>query len=137
MDLNFTRGSRNIALAMILLGIMALFAMRLFYIQVIRHDFYVSQADTEQIKRFTLHAARGEIYTLDNGSPEKLVMNETVYTAWVDPTQVSDKQAIIDALNKVAGGNTRKDFSQYIDRKGTRYQVLATKVTRKQAELLK
>lgn len=137
MDLNFTRGSRNIALAMILIGIMALFAMRLFYIQVVRHDFYVSQADTQQIKPFTLYAKRGEIYTYDNGTPEKLVMNETVYTAWVDPTQVSDKQAVVDALNSIAGGNTRKNFAQYIDNKDTRYQVLATKVSRKQAELLK
>jgi cell division protein FtsI (penicillin-binding protein 3) len=137
MDLKFTRGSRNFALAMILIGIMALFAMRLFYIQVIRHDYYVSQADTQQIKPFTLFAKRGEIYTYDNGSPEKFVMNETVYTAWVDPTQATDRQAIVDALNKIAGGNTRKNFAQYIDKKNTRYQVLATKVSRKQAELLK
>ena len=73
--------SRTSILSAIVLGLMALFVIRLFYIQVIRHDYYVEQAAGEQIKQFTLHAKRGEIYTLDNGSPTKLVMNETVYTA--------------------------------------------------------
>jgi cell division protein FtsI/penicillin-binding protein 2 len=122
---------------MIVVAIMALFVMRLFYIQVIKHDYYQAQADSEQIKQFVLHAKRGEIYAMDGDTPTRLVMNETVYTVWVDPTQVTDKQKIVDELNRVAGGNTRKDFAQYIDRKPTRYQVLATKVTLKQAEMLK
>jgi cell division protein FtsI/penicillin-binding protein 2 len=137
MELHFSRGGRARVLAIVVIAIMALFVMRLFYIQVIKHDYYVSQADSEQIKRFTLHAKRGEIYAMDGDSPTKLVMNETVYTVWVDPTQVEDRQGIVDELNKVAGGNTRKNFSDYIDKKNTRYQVLATKVTRKQAEMLK
>lgn len=137
MQLSFTPRGRAKGLAIIVLAIMALFVVRLFYIQVIQHAYYQEQADSEQVKRFVLRAKRGEIYAMEGDKPVRLVMNETVYTAWVDPTQVADKQAIVDALNKVAGGNTRKDFAQYIDRKNTRYQVLATKVTRKQAELLK
>lgn len=137
MQLSFTPRGRAKGLALIILIIMALFVLRLFYIQVIQHAYYQDQADSEQVKRFVLRAKRGEIYAMEGDKPVRLVMNETVYTAWVDPTQVADKQAIVDALNKVAGGNTRKDFAQYIDRKNTRYQVLATKVTRKQAEMLK
>ena len=137
MEMHFSRGGRARVLAIIVIAVMALFVMRLFYIQVIQHDYYVSQADSEQIKQFTLYAKRGEIYAMDRGTPTQLVMNETVYTAWVDPTQVTDKQEIVDELNKVAGGNTRKNFADYIDKKNTRYQVLATKVTRKQAEMLK
>ena len=137
MELHFSRGGRARGLAIFVIAIMALFVVRLFYIQVIQHGYYVGQADSEQIKRFVLHAKRGEIYAMDGDTPTKLVMNETVYTVWVDPTQVTDKQKIIDELNRVAGGNTRKDFSQYIDMKKTRYQVLATKVSRTQAEMLK
>ena len=134
---SYTKGSRTKLLAIVLGVAMAVFAVRLFYIQVIRHDYYVRQADSEQIKRFVLHAKRGEIYTYDNGEPTILVMNETVYTVWADPTEVADKQKVIDAINRIAGGNTRKNFSQYLETKGSRYQVLATKVTRKQAEMLK
>lgn len=137
MELHFSRGGRARGLAIVVVAIMALFVVRLFYIQVIQHGYYQAQADNEQMKRFVLHAKRGEIYAMDGDTPTKLVMNETVYTVWVDPTQVSDRQKIIDELNKVAGGNTRKDFAQYIDKKQTRYQVLATKLTRTQAEMLK
>lgn len=137
MNLSFTKGSRTRSLAIVVTAILALFVVRLFYIQIIQHEYYVSQADDEQIKQFTLHAKRGEIYALDGTEPARLVMNETVYTVWADPTQVDDQQAIVDALNRVAGGNTRKNFASYLGVKNSRYQVLATKVSRTQAEMLK
>lgn len=137
MELHFTKGSRARLLAMAMVAFMALFVFRLFYLQVIQHDYYVSQADSEQMKRFVLHAKRGEIYTMDAGTPNKLVMNEKVYTVWADPSVVTDRNAVVSALNDIAGGNTRKNFSQYLDRTKTRYQVLATKVSRTQAEMLK
>lgn len=129
--------SRAKVAASITLVIMALFIVRLFYIQVIRHDYYQSQADSEQIKQFVLHAKRGEIYAMDGDKPAPLVLNETVYTVWADPVQVDDKAGVIAALNEIAGGNTRRNFAQYLDVEKSRYQVLATKVTRKQAEMLK
>lgn len=137
MDFRFTKGNRTRLLAILLLGVMALFVVRLFYIQIIQNKYYTQQADSEYIKQFVLHAKRGEIFTMDDGTPTKLVMNETVYTVWTDPTEITDKQQVIDEINKVAGGNTRKDFAQYLDIKNSRYQVLATKVSRSQAEMLK
>ncbi len=137
MELHFSEKSRAKSIAIIILGLMAIFVIRLFYVQVIQHSFYVQQADSEQIKKFTLHATRGEIYAMDGDKPTKLVMNETVFTVWADPTLVTDKNAVISALNDVAGGNVRNNFAKYLDVKDSRYQVLATKVTRTQAEMLK
>ncbi len=137
MNQPFIAGSRAKTVSIVTLVIMAVFVARLFYIQVIQHSAFVAQADSEHIKQFTLHAKRGEIYAMNGDTPTKLVMNETVYTVWVDPTQVTDKQKIVTALNDVAGGNVRDDFSKYLDVKNSRYQVLATKVTRTQAEMLK
>lgn len=137
MELHFSTKSRAHRIAIATIVLMALFVVRLFYIQVIQHAAYVEQADSEHIKQFTLHAKRGEIYTMDNGIPQKFVMNETVYTVWADPTMVDDKQAVVSAINKIAGGNTRENFAKYLDVERSRYQVLATKVSRKQAELLK
>lgn len=137
MELHFSEKSRAKTLAIIIIGLMAVFVLRLFYIQVIQHEYYVAQADSEQIKKFTLHASRGEIYAMDGDTPTKLVMNETVYTVWVDPTLVTDKNAIVTELNAIAGGNVRDNFAKYIDTKNSHYQVLATKVTRTQAEMLK
>lgn len=137
MELHFSRGSRAKGVAIVVLVLMALFIVRLFYIQIVQHGYFVDQANSEHIKQFTLHAKRGEIYVMDGSKPTKLVLNETVYTVWADPTQVVDKSAVISELNKVAGGNVRDNFAQYLDVENSRYQVLATKVTRTQAELLK
>ena len=139
MELYFTKGSRARTLAIIVIAVMAVFVVRLFYIQIIRHNDYVAQADSEHIKQFTLHAKRGAIYAMDGDKPTErpIVMNETVYTVWADPTVVAEKDKVVAALNKIAGGNVRKDFAKYLDVEKSRYQVLATEVSRTQAELLK
>ena len=118
-------------------AVVAVFVVRLFYVQVVQHEYYVRQADSEQIKKFTLNATRGEIYAMDGDTPTALVMNETVYTVWADPTLVTDKSAVISTLKEIAGGNVRSNFEQYLDTEDSRYQVLATKVTRVQAEKIK
>lgn len=139
MELSFTKGSRAKTIAIIIMIVMVVFVVRLFYIQIVRHNDYVAQADSEHIKQFTLHAKRGAIYAMNGDVPtdRPIVMNETVYTVWADPTVVTDKTAIISALNKIAGGNVRKDFAKYLSVEKSRYQVLATKVSRSQAEMLK
>ncbi len=135
--MDFVKGSRTRTLAILILVVMVIFFARLFYIQIVRHSYYTAQADGEYIKQFTLHAQRGELFALENDTPVKLVMNETVYTVWADPKVVTEKQKVVDVLNRVAGGNTRQNFSRYLDIKESRYQVLANKVTRTQAELIK
>lgn len=135
--MEFAKGSRSKTLAILVVAVMALFVVRLFYIQIIKHGYYMDQADSEYIKQFVLPAKRGEIYSLDGDTPVPLVMNETVYTVWADPTEVVDQDKLVGALNRIAGGNVRKDFSKYLALKSTRYQVLAYKLTRTQMELLK
>lgn len=117
--------------------IMAIFVVRLFYLQVIEHSKYVSVANSEQIKRLSIPATRGQIYMMDEGEPVHVVLNETVYTMFVDPQYIEKKQDVIKAINDVAGGNTVKNFAKLLDKTDTRYQVVARNVTRKQAELIK
>ena len=47
MELHFTKGSRAKVLAMSMVVLMALFVLRLCYIQIIQHQYYVSHADFE------------------------------------------------------------------------------------------
>ena len=49
MELYFTKGSRARALAIIVIAVMAVFVVRLFYIQIIRHNDYVAQADSVRV----------------------------------------------------------------------------------------
>lgn len=137
MKLFSHRNSRADTLVLITLLVMAVFVIRLFYLQVIRHSYYVGLAETEQQKQLIYPAKRGEIYALDRGKPVKLVLNQTVYTVFADPKIIDDPKQIIETIEKIAGGNSRPHLADLLAKKQSRYQILATNVTRKQAELIK
>jgi len=137
MNLELQKGSRSKILAAILFIVMAIFVSRLFYLQVIKHSYYVQLADKEQVKRLNIPAKRGLIYALDGETPVSLVMNQTVYTVFADPQTVTDESKIIEVIKQVAGGNARSDLKALLDKTSTRYQILATKVTKTQADKIK
>ncbi len=137
MNLELQKGSRSKILAIIVLGLMAVFVIRLFYLQVIKHDYYVAKANAEQIRRNAIPAERGEIYAMDGSTPVKLVMNETVYTLYADPKTVKDAEKVLQVVRQVAGGNLRSNLEGLLAKKESRYQILGTKLSRKQAELIK
>ncbi|MDB5180018.1 MAG: putative Peptidoglycan glycosyltransferase [Candidatus Saccharibacteria bacterium] len=137
MKLELLKGSRTRILAAVILAIVAIFVVRLFYLQVIKHDYYVGLAKAEQESRFVIPASRGEIYAKNGTDPVPMVMNETVYTVFADPVTVDDKAKVVDTLRQVAGGNVRTDFDKLLDNKNSRYQVLANKLTRVQADKIK
>ncbi len=137
MQLTLRPKSRTTILAIALIGLMAIFVGRLFYLQVIKHDYYVAVAAKEQIKRLTIPAERGLIYALDGQTPVPLAMNQTVYTLFADPHVIKDENGIVKAVTDIAGGNVRPNIAALLKQKESRYQVLATKLTRQQAELLK
>lgn len=137
MQFELTKGSRTRTLALILAGIMAIFVLRLFYMQVIQHSHYVDLANSEQLKQFELPAKRGEIYAMSHDKPTKLVMNEKVYTVFADPKVAEKPNEIIDVVREVAGGNARSNLEELMRKKDTRYQILATKITRTQAEKIR
>lgn len=119
------------------LAIMAVFVGRLFYMQIIEHDKYVQLAQRSQVKSLTIPAARGEIYAIDDGQPVQLVLNQEVYTVFVDPTEVDKPSEVVAAVREIAGGTARKDIDKLVLMTPYRYQVLATDVSRQQAQLLK
>lgn len=137
MNLELQKGSRSRILAAVILIIVAIFVARLFYLQVIRHDHYVELAASEQQSRFTIPASRGLIYAKSGENTVPLAMNQTVYTVFADPQTVTEKEEITTALRDIAGGNIRKDFEKLLDVPDSRYQILATKLTRVQADKLK
>jgi len=136
MKQGLLKGSRSRILAAVILAIAAIFVVRLFYLQVIQHEHYVTKAKAEQESRFIIPAKRGEIYAMSGERQVKLVMNQTVYTVFADPMTVTKKSEIIKTLNDVAGGNVRDGFAQLLDAKN-RYQILATKLSRVQADKIK
>ena len=137
MKLELQKGSRSKILAAIILCAMAVFVVRLFYLQIIQHDYYVGVANKEQIKRLTIPSKRGLIYALDGQTPVPLVMNQTIYTVFADPVVTNDDSKIIETIKRIVGGNARPDIQSLLDKKDSRYQILATRITRTQADKIK
>lgn len=111
--------------------------VRLFYLQIIKHDEYVALANSEQVKRLTIPAKRGLIYAMDGTRPVELVLNETVYTLFADPKIIKDKSKITDTIHRIAGGNVRPNIDVLLDKKRLDIKYLLQKLSRAQAELIK
>jgi cell division protein FtsI/penicillin-binding protein 2 len=137
MKLELLKGSRSRILAAVIFAIVAVFVVRLFYLQIIQHEYYKGLAAEEQVTRLKIPASRGVIYAKNGDGVTQMVLNETVYTVFADPATVDDKAKVVDVMKRVAGGNVRTDFEKYLDRTETRYQIIANKVTRVQADKIK
>lgn len=137
MNLELQKGSRSRVLAAALLVIAAIFVGRLFYLQVIQYNYYVALAQSEQQSRFVIPADRGMIYAKSGDQPVPLAMNQTVYTVFADPETVTEHEEIVKSMREIAGGNLRDNIADLLKVPKSRYQILATKLTRVQADKLK
>lgn len=133
------RDSRISLIVAVVVITFAVFIVRLFYIQVVSHSKYTDMAYKEQVKKLTIPARRGLIYAMDSNGPTPIVMNSTVYKAFIDPMVVKDKGAIKSALTELAKDNILQPdtLDERFTKSGSRYQVVATDLTREQAAKLK
>lgn len=106
--------------------ILAVFVVRLFYIQVIQHQDYKQAALSGQLKEYLIPAERGVIEAYDGDNIVPIVLNEQVYTLFADPTYVKDIASTADALSRVTGDKA-KVYEEKMNR-DTRYAVLAKKL---------
>lgn len=118
--------------SMLLVVIALLFGVRLFYLQVIRSDYYAAQARSSQLKQYEIPAERGGIYAYDGKEIVPLVLNETRYRITADPEIVKDTQKTAETLSPVLGKST-EDIKKQLEA-DSRYEVLATKQTKEQKE---
>lgn len=113
-----------IALILISLSI----ALRLFYLQVIKHDYYKNLALSSQLKQFEIPADRGGIYAYDGNEIVPLVLNETRYRIVADPEIISDKENTAKALEPVV--NIPADQIKSLLERDSRYEIIANKQTK-------
>src|SRR5260221_14776632 len=89
----------------ILILILAIFIARLFYLQVIRHDYYHAQALADQQKEYIIPAERGIISARSGNSTVPLVFNEKLYTLFSDPAYIKDVSSTAKKNSSVNGAN--------------------------------
>lgn len=115
--------------------VIALFGVRAFYLQIIRHDYFVKAARSDQLKEYQINAARGVIKAYDGESIVPIVLNQKLYTVYADPTLIKHADRVADTLGEVLGGS-ETDYAQKLQTRDTRYVVLAKKVPDAQKKAL-
>ncbi|TXG76765.1 hypothetical protein E6P97_02920 [Patescibacteria group bacterium] len=116
-----------------LLAISGLFVVRLFYLQVIRHNHYEQAALRGQLKQYEIPPERGEIIAHSGSSTAALVLNEKRYLLYADPSFVKDVSGAAAQIQKVIGGD-HTAYEAAMKTENSRYQILAKKLTREQNE---
>ncbi len=108
---------------------MGVFVLRAFYVQVVRYDYYHKAALSDQLKQYQIPAQRGVIEAYDGDSAVPIVLNQTLYTIYADPTFIKGSAITRDAqtVASLLGGN-EANYESSMRTKGTEYVVLAKKV---------
>lgn len=97
-------------------------AVRLFSVQVVKHDRYIVEAAQQQSRKFVVPANRGQIYMLDGERKTPLALDLTLETLYVDPAAVKNKSAVAKALAEITG-DTDSQYLAALQRTGD-YAVL-------------
>lgn len=120
----------------ILVVIGAIFVVRLFYLQVIRHDYYQKSATFSQLKEYEIPAARGIIEARSGSNTVPLVLNETLFTLYADPKFVKDPDNAADKLAQVTGGSKDQYKDKITNPDSPRYSILAKRLNRDQHDAI-
>ena len=119
----------------ILIFIGAIFIIRLFYLQIIKHSYYQQAAYSDQLKAYEIPSQRGMIEANSAGQVVPLVLNQTLYTLFADPTLIKDSNNDSIKIKSIIGGDS-SNFKQQITTPNTQYVVLAKKITKEQSDAI-
>lgn len=113
----------------IILAALGLIVVRLFFIQVIEHNYWVNKAVGQQTLLETIVAKRGDIYMMEGDEPVKVVMNQTTYSIIIDP-QITKKDELKELLEKYASDYITADIDAVYEVEGLRYSIVAKNIPR-------
>ena len=129
---NSSAGSRSVMRLRVwyagLIFVMAVFGVRLFYVQIIRYDHYKKAALSDQLKQYSIPASRGIISVHEGATTVPIVLNQQLYTLYADPVYIKKPDIAADKIARVIGGSADK-YESLMRTKDSRYVILAKKLT--------
>ena len=115
----------------LLVAVSIVFIARLFYLQIIKHDYYRSQALGGQLKEYNIPSQRGSIKAYDGTRIVPIVLNENLYTLFADPKFIKSPEEYAAKLIAITGGDVQR-YTELMGSKNTRYVVLVKKLSSQQ-----
>lgn len=116
----------------LVLFVIAVFGVRLFYVQIIRYDHYKAAALSDQLKQYAIPASRGIISVHEGDSTVPIVLNQQLYTLYADPLYIKNPEQAADKVARIIGGSAAK-YEDAMRTKGSRYAILSKKLSESQS----
>jgi cell division protein FtsI/penicillin-binding protein 2 len=118
-----------------LIIIIAIFAIRLFYVQILNYTSYKNAALSDQLKEYQIPANRGVIEIKDGSQVVPIVLNQTLYTLYADPSFIKKPHQTASKIASIIGGDANA-YAKKMVVANSRYQVLAKKLTVEQSNAI-
>lgn len=107
--------------------VIGVFLVRAFYLQVIQYGHYQRAAAADQLEQYDIPATRGLIEAQNGSGAVPIVLNQTLYTIYADPTLIKNSSQVSNTLASELGGSASSYLSK-LKTPDTRYVVLAQMV---------
>lgn len=117
----------------VLLLILTIFIFRLFYLQILKHDYYKTAALANQLKQYEIPAVRGAIYAQSGDQVLPIVLNETRFTLYADPKFIEQPEITAQKISRFVNIKESELQSKF-SIEGSRYQILEKQLTKDKAE---
>ena len=118
-----------------LLLVAGIFVVRLFYLQIIRHDHYQQAALRGQLKQYEIAPDRGRVLAYNNGVATPIVLNQKLYTLYADPKFIKNPAETAIAIQKVIGGDAG-EYESRMKAADSRYEILAKKLDKSKRDAI-
>jgi len=115
----------------LLVVVLVIFVARLFYVQIIHHNYYRAAALSDQLKQYQIPATRGVIAAHDGDNQLPIVLNQRLYILYADPVYIKDADQTAAKIVPIIGGDA-DEYAKLMKTKGRRYVILAKKLSQGQ-----
>ncbi len=123
-------------LAVIIFLVVIFFVARLFFIQIIKHDYYVGQADRQYLKPSTNIFDRGKIFSLTKDNQQiSLATLKTAYIVAINPAMLKEPEKAYTSLVAIIPLD-KDEFIKKATKLNDPYEEIATKVEQDKADLI-
>ena len=125
---------RHFFAVFIIVLLIAAAAGRLFFLQVLRHDYYSALAKRQQGFQRTLEPKRGDIYfKTKDGEPYRIASTKIGALLYLDMRILKDPEAVFAKLNNITPVD-RVVFDKIIKKAGDPYEILKRRISMEKAD---
>jgi cell division protein FtsI/penicillin-binding protein 2 len=131
--------NRRMLIAGCLLGLAGLLIIaRLFFMQVISHNFYQNLASRQHFSSYNFKTRRGNIYLRErDGGLFSAAFTKSGFLAYIDPSKIKNVQQAYDFLAEIIPKLESEDFFKKASKKSDPFEIISRRLDNKTADKIR